>query len=94
MRVVPIIISGGRFLKMNVQHDTKQRMIFVDLLVKVNQLSILIEVDYQRLQTDSMEFQLNRVISEARINTEIVTYSQPLDLMYCRESVRHYRLAS
>jgi hypothetical protein len=94
LRVVPIIISGGRFLKMNVQHDTKQRMIFVDLLVKVNQLSILIEVDYQRLQTDSMEFQLNRVISEARINTEIVTYSQPLDLMYCRESVRHYRLAS
>ena len=79
---------------MNVQHDTKQRMIFVDLLVKVNQLSILIEVDYQRLQTDSMEFQLNRVISEARIKTEIVTYSQPLDLMYCRESVRHYRLAS
>jgi hypothetical protein len=93
-RVVHIIISGGRILKMNYQHRTKHCSIYVDLFVRVDQLSILIEVNHQRLIAESTELRLNLIISEPHQRLEYGTYTQTPDQVYCRESVRHYRLAS
>jgi hypothetical protein len=79
---------------MNYQHRTKHCSIYVDLYVRVDQLSIMIEVNHQRLIVDSMKLRLNLILSEPHLGLINVTYTQTPDQVYCRESVRHYRLAS
>ena len=79
---------------MNYQHETKRCFVYVDLFVRVDQLSMMIEVNHQRLIAESLELRLNLILSESHQGQQNVTYTQTLEQVYCRESVRHYRLAS
>ncbi len=79
---------------MNYQHGTRHCSIYVDLFARVAQLSIMIDVNHQRLIVDSMELRSNLNLNELHLGLVNVTYIQTPDQVYCRESLRHYRLAS